>query len=71
MIFRRCSLWGQRSRDTEAPWVARHERMYSHPSVSARARKSPDVEDSMQSFELQNAEAIKVTDNIEQTRSMV
>ena len=61
----------QRSRDTEEPGVDGHERIYTQPSVSAGARKTSDVEDSMQSFELQNAKVIKVTDDIEQIRSMV
>ena len=61
----------QRSRENEGPWIDGHERIYEQPSTSAGARKSSDVKDSMQSFELQNAKAIKVTDDIEQTRSMV
>ena len=61
----------QRSRDNEAPWFDGHERTYTRPSVSVRARQSSDVDNSMQSFELQNAKAIKATDNIEQTQSMV
>ena len=60
-----------RSRDIEAPWADGHERMYTQPPVSARARQSSDVVDSMQSFELQNLKAVQVTDSIEQTRSMV
>ena len=61
----------QRSRETEGPWIDGHERMYEQPSTSAGASKNSDVKDSMQSFELQNARAIKVTDDIEQTRSIV
>ncbi len=61
----------QRSRDNEAPWFDGHERTYTEPSVSARARQTSDVDDSMQSFELQNAKAIKMTDDIDQTQSMV
>ena len=61
----------QHSRDTEGPWIEGHERIYEQPSTSAGAGKSSEVKDSMQSFELQNAKAIKVTDDIEQTRSMV
>ena len=45
--------------------------MYAQHSVSVRDCKNSDVEDSMQSFELQNTKSIKVTGNIEQTRSMV
>lgn len=54
----------QRSKNTEVP-------VYTQASVSTRACQSSDVENSMQSFELQNAKGIKVVDNIEQTRSMV
>ena len=61
----------QRSRENEGPWIDGHERIYEQPSTSAGAGKTSDVKDSMQSFELQNAKAIKVTDDIEQTRSMV
>ena len=61
----------QRSREADAPWVDGHERIYPQPSISATARHGSDVKDSLQSFEMQNATVIKVTDNIEQTRSMV
>lgn len=44
--------------------------MYAQHSVSVRDCKSSDVEDSMQSFELPNTKAIKVTGNTEQTWSM-
>ena len=61
----------QRSRESEGPWMDGHERIYEQPSTSAGAHKSSDVQASMHSFELQNAKAIKVTDDIEQTRSIV
>jgi len=60
-----------RSRDSEAPWGEGHERIYSKPTVVATARQGSDVDHSMQSFEMHDAKAIKVTNDVEQTRSMV
>ncbi len=61
----------QRSQDTKASWGDGQERIYAQPAVPTRTHQGLEVEDSMKSFELQSAKAIRVTDDLEQTRSMV